>query len=158
MTSDNEKKTLNNVFPSPPPFPLVSGHRLFWISWWCYWWAGQWHNESIVGMFLKFTSRVLFLCLAHVVFFLTFLLHKWKYLVSLKKRFLSLSSDSRFLEKPQSFPDVEVWRHTLLSSGIILGITERSHSPLFNACSYSISWPMKLKLGEIMLLFPLTKR
>lgn len=25
-----------------------------------------------------------------------------------KKRFLSLSSDSRFLEKPQSFPDVEV--------------------------------------------------
>lgn len=23
MTSDNEKKTLNNVFPSPPPFPLV---------------------------------------------------------------------------------------------------------------------------------------
>lgn len=84
MTSDNEKKTLNNVFPSPPPFPLVSGHRLFWISWWCYWWAGQWHNKSIVGMFLKFTSRVLFLCLAHV-FFLNFFIAQMKVLGQFKK-------------------------------------------------------------------------
>lgn len=55
--------------------------------------------------FFKFASRVLFLCLAHVFNF--FFIAQMKVLGQLK-RFLSLSSDSRFLEKPQSFPDVEV--------------------------------------------------
>lgn len=39
--------------------------------------------------------------------FLIFFIAQMKVLGQLK-RFLSLSSDSRFLEKPQSFPDVEV--------------------------------------------------
>lgn len=47
-------------------------------------------------------------CVWPMFFFLNFFIAQMKVLGQFKKRFLSLSSDSRFLEKPQSFPDVEV--------------------------------------------------
>lgn len=159
MTSNN-MRNINQIHPPPFPNIYVSEHRMCWISFRC--------PRGQVAMIMNRSLECFWY--SHQEYcpvFGPYLLHKWKYLVDsfiLIKHSLSVSrltqnalKQKRYNGKPGLFVH-EQWRHTLLSSGITLGITLRSHSPLFSACSYSINWPMKLKLGEMIFLLALTSR